>query len=382
MKVSFVVPDLGSNILGATRKLAAYLSGAHDVEIVGTCLWGRPNAMYSDGFPYKAVQAPRAYRFPEFFPAVRDLAAAATGDVLVAMKAQAPSLPAALLAKKRRGAKVVAYLDEWDGATPAQWPLPQRLARLLHHAHHPTDDLYAPHWERRLRECDAIVGTTTFLQKRFGATRIHLGADCDFFTPRPPADVDVLKASLGLAGKRLLVFGGVLRRHKGVEPYLDAVASLRDRHDLHFLVAGPRNDAVQDILAQPAYRDFVHCTGAIPWADMPLYLSLADILVVPLSDSLMAQSQMPCKVFEAMAMAKPVVATSISDLPEILDDCGWLAPPGAPGPIADAIADILDHPDAAADRARRAREKCLAEYSSDRSRDQFRAFIDAIAARP
>lgn len=108
MNVSFVVPDLGSNILGATRKLAAYLAPVHDVEIVGTCLWGHPNAMYSDGFPYKAVQAPRAYRFPEFFSAVRAIADAATGDVLVAMKAYAPSLPAALLARKRRGAKVVA----------------------------------------------------------------------------------------------------------------------------------------------------------------------------------------------------------------------------------------------------------------------------------
>lgn len=115
---------------------------------------------------------------------------------------------------------------------------------------------------------------------------------------------------------------------------------------------------------------------------MPLYLSLADVLAVPLSDSLMAQSQMPCKVFEAMAMAKPIAATAISDLPEILDGCGWLVPPADPLPIADALADILDHPDAAAGRARRAREKCLAEYSSVRSREQFLAFIDAIAAAP
>jgi glycosyltransferase involved in cell wall biosynthesis len=37
---------------------------------------------------------------------------------------------------------------------------------------------------------------------------------------------------------------------------------------------------------------------------------------------------MPCKMFEAMAMGKPIVASAVSDLPEVLEDCGKSAAPG------------------------------------------------------
>lgn len=378
-KISFLVPDLGSNILGATRRLAGFLQAEYEVEIVGPCLGGKTNAMYADGFPYKVVDAPRAYRIPEYFAAVRALAKATTGDLVIAMKAYAPSLPAALRVRKRRGAKVIAYLDEWDGATAASWAFSERIRHLLRDWPHPVDDLYAPHWERRLRECDAIIGTTTFLARRFNATRIHLGADTDFFAPRPADETAALRHSLGLDGTKLVVFGGVLRRHKGAESYLEALAKLRPHHDVHCLVVGPRNDEVGHLLAKPRFQPFCHCTGAVSWTEMPKYLALADALMVPLSDSLMARSQMPCKVFEAMAMQKPIVSTAISDLPEILDGCGWLAPPGDSDALATAFADIFDHPAAAAARAVAARDKCLRLYSARRSQTDLLAFLSQLS---
>ena len=379
MKISFLVPDLGSQMAGIAARWAKYLQGTYEVEIVGTCLWGRPNPMYTDAFPFKVVDAPRIYRIPEFFSGVRALASAATGDLLFVMKSYAPALPAALLAKQQRGAKVLTYLDEWDGATPAQWGFGDRIRHLLRDWPHPTDDLYAAHWERRLRECDALVCTTSFLAKKFGATRIHLGADTDFFSPRPLDETATLRHSLGLDGKKVVVFGGVLRRHKGAESYLEALARIRPRHDIQCLIVGPKNDAVDSLLADSRFQPFCRCTGAVNWAEMPKYLALADALMVPLSDSLMARSQMPCKVFEAMAMQKPIVGTAVSDLPEVLDGCGWLAAPGDIDALAAAFADIFEHPDLAAARATAAREKCLDLYSARRSQAAILSFIGNLA---
>lgn len=376
MLVTFLVPDLASNILGATRRLAACIPPPHEVQIAGVAQWGTINRMYDDGFPYVRVSAPRAYRIPYFFRAVRDLADAATGDIIVAMKACAPSLPAALLAKRRRGAKVIAYLDEWDAANAASWSFFRRFRYFLRDWAHPADDLYAPHWERRLRECDAIIGTTTFLQRRFHATRIHLGADTTFFAPPPPAETEALRARLGLLDARpLLIFGGVLRPHKGIAPFLEAIRRLQPTHHPHLLIAGPRTDAVEALLSNPGTAPFVHCTGPIPHAEMPLHLSLADALLVPLSNNLLAQSQMPCKVFEAMAMQKPILASAVSDLPEVLSGCGYLCPPEDPDATTAALADLLDHPDTASSRALLARQKACSTYSFDATRSQFLATL-------
>ncbi len=40
MKISFLVPDLGWPIVGIAARMAQYLVGIHDVEIVGPSLWG------------------------------------------------------------------------------------------------------------------------------------------------------------------------------------------------------------------------------------------------------------------------------------------------------------------------------------------------------
>ena len=55
MLVTFLVPDLASNILGATRRLAACIPAPHEVEIAGVAQWGGISPMYDDGFPYVRV---------------------------------------------------------------------------------------------------------------------------------------------------------------------------------------------------------------------------------------------------------------------------------------------------------------------------------------
>ena len=374
-RVTFLCSNLASNSVGAVVRLARYLQPEYDVRIAGPCLWGEPNAMYRREFPFTVVDAPRIYRVPDFFAGVRKLADAATGDILVVMKAFAPALPAALLAKRRRGARVAVYLDEWDGATPASWTVRERIAHLRRDWLHPCDDLWTPFWERRLKQADLVLGTTTFLEKKFGAVRYDLGADTSFFRPQPPDATAALKCELGLDGTRLLVFGGVARPHKGLETFAAAVASMSGSDNWHLLIAGPKNECTETLVRAPAYRGRIHCTGAIPHPDMPRYLALADVLAVPLGTGLMASSQMPCKVYEAMAMQIPVLASAVSDVPAVLDGCGWTVPPGDPAAVAAALCDIVASPSIATSRTSAARARAVAEYSSERASERLRGLL-------
>ena len=383
MKVTFLVPDLGWPIVGVAARFAKYICGEHAVEIVGPRLWGGTNAMYSDEFAFRAVDCPKIYRFPEYVREVRKLSRAFQGDVVIAMKAFGSTLPAALLAKRKRGCRVVAYLDEWDGATSASWSVGERLRHWGRDWMHPCNDVYVPQVERRLPECDVRLGTTRFLQDKFDCRIFHVGVDTDRFRPQDPAAIDALRRQLGLQGMKLLVFGGVARPHKGVEIFAEALAE-SGRPDAAILILGPMDDYVQRMMRHPEYGKFILCPAINAEAtrrihrDMPLYLGLGDVLIVPLADTVLARSQMPCKVFEAMAMGKPIVASAVSDLPEVLKDCGYLVEPDRPDAVVEALNVIFNDPAQARSMGNRARTRCIEKYGVEASRKSLLSLLDEL----
>ena len=383
MKVTFLVPDLGWPIVGIAARMAKYICREHEAEIVGPCLWGRPNSMYSDEFAYRAVDCPKLYRLPDYFREVRKLSRAARGDVIVAMKAFGGNLPAALRAKRERGCRVVAYLDEWDGAVSASWGPGERLKNWAKDWAHPCNNVYVPWVERRLRECDVRLGTTRFLERKFDCRLFPIGVDTDRFKPQDPAAVEALERRLGLQDMKLIVFGGVVRPHKGVEVFAEALAKL-GRADVALLILGPLNEHVRQMMAHPAYGKFIRCpaVGAAEnlqiHHDMPLHLALGDVLIVPLADTALSRSQMPCKVFEAMAMGKPIVANAVSDLPEVLAGCGTLVAPDRPELVAQALAGMLDDPAGARRLGERARARCLEKYGAEPARRTLLALLDEL----
>ena len=100
----------------------------------------------------------------------------------------------------------------------------------------------------------------------------------------------------------------------------------------------------------------------IPFDELPKHLSAADILVVPQRDTTDTQGQIPAKLFDAMAMAIPVIATHVSDIPEVLGGNGYLVQPGNPEELARTLKHVLDHPEEAKEKAGRARQRCKELY--------------------
>ena len=77
----------------------------------------------------------------------------------------------------------------------------------------------------------------------------------------------------------------------------------------------------------------------------------------------------PVALIEALAAARPVVATRVGGTPDLLGEQGErgrLVPPGEPVALARAILETLDESEAARARARAGREHVLARHSVDR----------------
>ena len=103
----------------------------------------------------------------------------------------------------------------------------------------------------------------------------------------------------------------------------------------------------------------------IPYSVMPEVIAAAHIIVVPQQDTPAAQAQFPLKLTDGMAMAKPVLATRVGDIPEILGPTGFMVEPSSPTQIATQIQWIFQHLDEAKVRGLAARKRCVEYYSID-----------------
>jgi glycosyltransferase involved in cell wall biosynthesis len=199
-----------------------------------------------------------------------------------------------------------------------------------------------------------------FLKKRYGGLQLYHGVDCQSFDPAR-YNAKQLKGKWGFAGKTVVLFGGIPIPHKGLEDLIAAVKML-NAPSLRVVVIG--SNSYTDLLEKIA-GDFLVRFGVQPYTMLPELLSLADLIVLPQRNTPYAQAQVPGKLFDAMAMAKPIIATAVSDLPEILSGCGWVVEPGNPTALAEAIEFVLHNPDLTAEMGWKAREKCQDKYSWD-----------------
>jgi glycosyltransferase involved in cell wall biosynthesis len=114
---------------------------------------------------------------------------------------------------------------------------------------------------------------------------------------------------------------------------------------------------------------------------VPEIIAAADVVVVPQRRTPASEGQMPAKLFDAMAMARPVVATDVCDMRAALGGCGWIVPPGDPERLAGAIAEALDDPEKARSAGAAARKRCVERYSWDAMDRTLAGVFDSLARR-
>jgi glycosyltransferase involved in cell wall biosynthesis len=127
-------------------------------------------------------------------------------------------------------------------------------------------------------------------------------------------------------------FLGRLTREKGVDVLEAAFRQLRRRHpDIRLAVWGEG----------PLRRRLGRVPGSLlggPTDDVASALAAVDVVAVP-----SRREGLGLAALEALALGRPVVASAVGGLPEVVRHgaWGWLVPPGDPGALARALADLL-----------------------------------------
>jgi glycosyltransferase involved in cell wall biosynthesis len=183
------------------------------------------------------------------------------------------------------------------------------------------------------------------------------------------------RAALGADDRPVVMFLGTPRAYKGVDDLVDAVALLGGQACLALVGVRPESEAARRWSAAP----FVRVVGEVPFDDVPRYLAAADVVAVPQRATSDTLGQVPAKLFDAMAMARPIVATQVSMIPEILESCGVVVPPSDVPALAAGLRRLLDDRAAAEALGRRARARCVAEYSFAAARARLYPLVEGLA---
>jgi len=176
------------------------------------------------------------------------------------------------------------------------------------------------------------------------------------------ADVDSQEARrrLGLPlDKTIIAYTGRLIRGKGVETLISAFAGLKNRDRLLLLLVGQVYSPIYAGSVAKLALENVRFTGFIPPGQVHEFQLCADILVLPSGQDLAyARYTSPIKLFEYMASGKPLVASALAGITEVIRDGenGLLFPPSDSGALAQAMQYLLDHPAKARQLADRARQ--------------------------
>ncbi|MCB2106409.1 MAG: glycosyltransferase family 4 protein [Rhodobacteraceae bacterium] len=154
-----------------------------------------------------------------------------------------------------------------------------------------------------------------------------------------------LRSELGVAGSIVIGFTGFVRAWHGLPGVVDAMADLVPEIDCKFLIVGD-GPAVSDIKQRAAEKniaDRVFITGIIKREDMSAYVAAFDIAMQPQATPYAS----PLKLFEYLALGKPVIAPDQPNLREILthEDNALLFDPHDDASLGVALTRLLRDPD-------------------------------------
>lgn len=263
------------------------------------------------------------------------------------------------LAARSERKPVVATCHNWVGGTAALG-IYNRLDR----------------WVLKRFNAIAAVSETVreqLVQSGIPANRVKLidnGIDVEAFA-RPQ-----LITESRMAGEKVIGMVARLDLQKGFEYLLTAIRELC--HSFHGLTVvitgeGPDRKAIEQMIEKYGLQNNVMLAGQE--SDMPAVYAAMDIFVLPsLNEGL------PMTVLEAMAAAKPIVATRVGGVPNVIRDgeTGLLVNPKDAAGLKDAIARLLTDSDLCRRMGTQAQEWVSRQYTSSAMALQYRAMYEQV----
>jgi glycosyltransferase involved in cell wall biosynthesis len=204
------------------------------------------------------------------------------------------------------------------------------------------------------------------------------GVDTNCFAPVP--DAASVRAEIGVGPADPVVsIVAALRPEKNHELLLEVARRVLPQFpNAKFLIIGdgPRREPLEQHAAELGVAESVRFLGTR--SDVPRLLSTSDVFV------LTSQNEAnPVSILEAMSVGKPIVATDVGSIKEVVTEgrTGFLVPPGDATALADRVTELLDDPLRAQEMGVAARAVVVAGWSVDVMVRRYERLIESIYRR-
>ena len=206
-----------------------------------------------------------------------------------------------------------------------------------------------------LRAADRVVVVSTVLRDSLvaagtPAAKILVNpnaVDPDQFHPGVPSDP--VRQRLGLGTATVIGFSGTFGRWHGIPTLAEVIPRVLDaRTDVRFLLIGdgPLRHLVEATIAAHDLHGRVVLPGLVQHAEMPAYLAACDVLVSPHGRQADGGEFFgsPTKLYEYMAAGRPIVASAVGQIADVLANevSALLVPPDDPAALTAAIIRLVD----------------------------------------
>jgi glycosyltransferase involved in cell wall biosynthesis len=199
---------------------------------------------------------------------------------------------------------------------------------------------------------------------RYGVPLTPIAAPCR--QPAPPYQLLALGRFVPKKGYPILLQACQELAAQGLDFHLDLAGD------------GPQRQELQGLVQDYGLSGKVTFPGFVPHRQVPALFHRADLFIMPcIVDPHGDRDGIPNVILEAMAHEVPVVSTDVSGVKEAVvpGKTGWLAPPGDPQALAQAIREALDNPPEARRRAQAGKRLVAKEFDSGKNYGRLKAWL-------
>jgi len=148
----------------------------------------------------------------------------------------------------------------------------------------------------------------------------------------------------GLNDKKIVLYTGHLYKWKGAQVLVQA-AKFLEENTIVIFIGGTKSD-IRKFKGEYGEIEKIEIKGHLPHQEIPIWLNLADVLVLPNSakKKISKYWTSPMKMFEYMASKRPIVASNLPSLREVLNEKNAvLVEPDNPQALAEGIKRAMDN---------------------------------------
>lgn len=372
-KVTVLSWDVSRNHFSKAYSVAEALSRQLPVELVSF-------QFFEDEIfpPYAGIEPPfemkifQGCEFPAFFEEMAKAIHAISGDVIYCVKPKLPSLGVALMSNYHTGKPILLEANDLEtvvsnpnAADRHEEKELESVLSSLADAKNPHDLIWSQVLDKCARELPVLYTHNINLNVHFDQRALYMRnvKDETLYDPEK-LDRDAIRAGLGFSDEdRVILFGGLVRKHKGIFDQIELLDTLADERYKLLVVGSRESPDLKKVREQ--YAGQVKVLPPQSPQKMAEINAAADLIILTLDPAVAASNyQCPYKITDAFAMRTAVIASPVSDLAKFGErDLLWTVQPNDVQALAETVNRVFADPNTLERRLDRGRRMFEREFS-------------------